>query len=145
MLTLDIKQYNLTKITITVVNRPPNENYFVLDTLYYNKKNPQKTNKSRKLTQNITFPVWYLFGYFSNRLSNYLESLFSGIRAFWNSRLACHLLYNKCQVSEVMAQIRTYYVLLVLVFFLYYSFQYTIKTQDLCNSGRATRVLLRLI
>lgn len=42
MLTLDIKQYNRTKITIIVVNGPPCENYSVLDTLYHNKKNPEK-------------------------------------------------------------------------------------------------------
>lgn len=57
MLTLDIKQYNPTKITIIVVNGPPSGNYSVLDTLYHNKKKPRKTNKPRKLTQNITFPV----------------------------------------------------------------------------------------
>lgn len=59
MLTLEIKQYNLTKITITVVNRPPSENYFVLNTLYHNtNKNPEEqANKPRKLTQNITFPI----------------------------------------------------------------------------------------
>lgn len=63
MLTLDIKQYNLTKITITVVNRPPNENYFVLDTLYHNKKNPKnkqikKINPEHNIPRLISFWIF---------------------------------------------------------------------------------------
>lgn len=55
MLTLDIKQYNPTKITIFVVNGPPSENYSVLDTLYHNKK-PQKNKQTKKINPEHNIP-----------------------------------------------------------------------------------------